>query len=152
MTYFTGSYDGNTYSIKNIEIHSSNTVVGLFGSIIGAQVQNIILYSDRGNHIQRNENALESWYALGGMCGLAAVGLNNKVEDAKIVNCTVSGYTIQDNSKKCSYGGVNVGGMFGISTLDLEKCTAVNNIVLNMRCREVFRFVLEACRQHERKW
>lgn len=38
MTYFTGSYDGNTYSIKNIEIHSSNTVVGLFGSIIGAQV------------------------------------------------------------------------------------------------------------------
>ena len=66
MTYFTGSYDGNTYSIKNIEIHSSNTVVGLFGSIIGAQVQNIILYSDRGNHIQRNENALESWYALGG--------------------------------------------------------------------------------------
>ena len=138
MTYFTGSYDGNTYSIKNIEIHSSNTVVGLFGSIIGAQVQNIILYSDRGNYIQRNENALESWYALGGMCGLAAVGLNNKVEDAKIVNCTVSGYTIQDNSKKCSYGGVNVGGMFGISTLDLEKCTAVNKIVLNMQLQRGF--------------
>lgn len=38
ISYFNGVYNGNTYSIKNIEINSKNTVTGLFGSIIGAKV------------------------------------------------------------------------------------------------------------------
>lgn len=131
IAYFAGSYNGNTYSIKNVEINSINTVVGLFGAIIGAKVQNITLYSENGNYIQRSAESPKSWYAIGGMCGLAGVGKGNKVSDTTIVNCTVSGYTIRDNSRKSAWGDGNVGGMFGISTMDIQQCTAVNTIELN---------------------
>ena len=100
MSYFNGNYDGNTYYIKNIEINSKNTVVGLFGNIIGAKVNNVILYSDKGNYIQRRSDSEKSWHAMGGMCGLAAVGKGKSSDDVKISNCTVSGYTIRDNTTK----------------------------------------------------
>ena len=131
MTYFSGSYDGNTYYIKNVEIDSKNTVVGLFGSIIGANVKNIILYSENGNYIQRNEGSPQSWYAIGGMCGIAAVGANRSPSDVNITNCTVSGYVIRDNSTKSSWGDGSIGGMFGMCMVDIERCTAVNTIDLN---------------------
>ena len=131
IAYFTGKYNGNSFSIKNIEINSSSTVTGLFGSIIGAKVQNVILYSERGNYIQRTAPGIRSWYALGGMCGLAAVGKDSTAADTFIENCTVSGYIIQDNSTQGSWGDGNVGGMFGMSTMNLSRCTAVNKIVLN---------------------
>ena len=131
IAYFTGKYNGNSFFIKNIEINSSSTVTGLFGSIIGAKVQNVILYSEKGNYIQRTAPGIRSWYALGGMCGLAAVGKNSTAADTFIENCTVSGYIIQDNSTQGSWGDGNVGGMFGMSTMNLSRCTAVNKIVLN---------------------
>ena len=45
---------------------------------------------------------------------------------------SVSGYTIQDNSDKGAYGDSSIGGMFGMSTMDLRECTAVNTIIINM--------------------
>lgn len=132
ISYFNGVYNGNTYSIKNIEINSKNTVTGLFGSIIGAKVSNVILYSEKGNYIQRYSGTDRGWHVLGGLCGLAAVGKGNSAENVKISNCTVSGYTIQDNSDKGAYGDSSIGGMFGMSTMDLRECTAVNTIIINM--------------------
>ena len=131
ISYFNGSYNGNTYSIKNVEIDSTSTLVGLFGAVVGADVQNVILYSENGNYIQRNADSPRSWYALGGLCGLAAAGTGKDASEAKITNCTVSGYTIRDNSTKSAWGDGNVGGMFGMCTINLEKCTAVNTIDLN---------------------
>ena len=130
MTYFNGSYDGNSYSIKNVEIRNSGTSIGLFGSIIGAKVQNIILYSDKGNYIQRLSGT-KSWYTIGGLCGLAAIGQGNTAEQTSITNCTVSGYTIQDNSTQSTWGDGNVGGMIGMCTINLKNCSAVNNVVVN---------------------
>lgn len=131
MTYFNGVYDGNTYSIKNIEINSRDTAVGLFGSVSGAQIRNVILYSDKGNYIQRQADSGKTWYAIGGLCGFASVGKGNSSESVTITNCTVAGYTIQDNSTRSSWGDGCIGGMIGMSTLDLKQCTAVNTIVLN---------------------
>lgn len=131
MTYFNGAYDGNTYSIKNVEINSKDTAVGLFGIVSGAQIRNVILYSDKGNYIQRKAESEKTWYTIGGLCGLASAGQGNSAEKAAITNCTVSGYTIQDNSTKSAWGDGSIGGMIGMSTLDLEQCTAVNTIVLN---------------------
>lgn len=130
MSYLNGTYNGNTYSIKNIEINSGNTAVGLFGSIIGANVSSIVLYSDNGNYIQRTSDA-KTWYVMGGLCGLAAVGQGKETGSVSITNCTVSGYTIQDNSTKGAWGDACIGGMFGMSTMDLKKCTAINDIVIN---------------------
>ena len=132
MAYLNGNYDGNTYSIKNVEINSTGTAVGLFGSIIGANVSNVILYSDKGNYIQRSVDSPKTWYVMGGLCGLAAAGQEAvSGSAAAITNCTVSGYNIQDNSTKSAWGDACVGGMFGMSTLNLEKCTAVNKIIVN---------------------
>ena len=131
--YFTGSYDGNTYSIKNIEIKSCNALIGLFGAIVGGNVQNVTLYSENGNYIQRTETstASKSWYAIGGLCGLAGTGTGDGAKYSTITNCTVSGYTICDNSICSSWGDGNIGGMLGISTMDILNCTAVNTIKLN---------------------
>ncbi len=129
IAYFAGDYNGNTYCIKNVEIDSKNSVVGLFGAIIGAEMKNVTLYSDQNNTIQRSADSPRSWYAIGGLCGLAGVGKGNTV--STIRNCTVSGYTIRDNSRYSSWGDGNVGGMFGISTMNLQQCSAVNTIELN---------------------
>ena len=133
VTYFAGTYNGQAYSIKNVEINSSSTLVGLFGSIIGAEVKNITLYSENGNYIQRTGStwSTKSWYAIGGLCGLAATGTGSNANDSVISNCTVSGYIIRDNSQYSSWGDGNVGGMLGISTMDITQCTAVNTIELN---------------------
>lgn len=133
MSYFNGAYDGNSYSIKNVEIASQSMVIGLFGNIVGAKVQNIILYSDKENYIQRIANSPKSWYALGGLAGIAAVGKGNSPEDTMITNCTVSGYVIQDNSEKSARGDADVGGMFGMSTINLKGCSAVNKIEINTK-------------------
>lgn len=133
MSYFNGAYDGNSYSIKNVEIASQSMVIGLFGNIVGAKVQNIILYSDKENYIQRIADSPKSWYALGGLAGIAAVGKGNSPEDTMITNCTVSGYVIQDNSEKSARGDADVGGMFGMSTINLKGCSAVNKIEINTK-------------------
>lgn len=131
MSYLNGSFDGNTYTIKNVEINSTGTSVGLFGGIIGADVRNVVLYSDKGNYIQRSAKSPKTWYVMGGLCGFAAVGQDNNAGTIAIENCTVSGYFIQDNSTSSAWGDACIGGMFGMSTMDLRNCTAVNNIVLN---------------------
>lgn len=131
MSYMNGSYNGNTYTIKNIEINSQGVSIGLFGSIIGANVSNLVLYSDKENYIQRRADSPKSWYVMGGLCGLAAVGKDADSGDIAITNCTVSGYTIQDNSTKGAWGDACIGGMFGMSTMDLKNCAAINDIVLN---------------------
>ena len=130
--YFTGSYDGNTYSIKNIEINSCNALIGLFGAIVGGNVQKVTLYSENGNYIQRTETGTDSksWYAIGGLCGLVGAGTEDK---STITNCTVSGYVICDKSICSSWGDGNIGGMFGICTMDISQCTAVNEICLDTK-------------------
>ena len=40
---FTGTFEGNYYTISNLTINSSNRYVGLFGYINGGTVQNLIL-------------------------------------------------------------------------------------------------------------
>ena len=131
MSYLNGNYNGNTYTIKNVEINSKGTAVGLFGGIIGANVRNLVLYSDKGNYIQRAADSPKTWYVMGGLCGFAAIGQENAAGTVAIENCTVSGYTIQDNSTSSAWGDACIGGMFGMSTMDLRNCTAVNDIVLN---------------------
>lgn len=131
MSYLNGSYNGNTYSIKNIEINSQGVTIGLFGGIIGANVSNIVLYSDKGNYIQRRADSPKCWYVMGGLCGMVGVGQYSDAGDIAITNCTVSGYTIQDNSTRSAWGDACIGGMFGMSTMDLKQCTAVNDIILN---------------------
>ena len=139
--FFAESYDGQSYAIKNIEIHSAMQCIGLFGITAGAKLQNIVLYSERGSVIE-NEPGGKNWYCVGGLVGFAA----SRSEDAKasITNCTVSGYTIYDhrgkgyslsvanNDHQTGWGGGCVGGLVGATNMNISGCTAVNDIIIDI--------------------
>lgn len=127
VSFFCSDYDGGAYTIKNIQIKSSTQCVGLFGYTIGANLKDIVMYSDRGSKIVNDENGT-GWYAVGGLVGFAGAGKNN----ASFTNCSVSGYTIQDTrANNPDWGGGCVGGLVGATNMNITGCTAVTDIVLS---------------------
>lgn len=129
MSYFASHYDGQAYTIKNVEIHSDAECVGIFGITVGATVKNVVVYSDEGNVIEATTDG-ESWYCVGGLVGFAA-GRDNPA--SVFTNCTVSGYIIQDNHAKTpGWGGGSVGGLVGMTNMDITNCSAVTDIIINI--------------------
>ena len=129
MSYFASHYDGQAYTIKNVEIHSNAECVGIFGITVGATVKNVVVYSDEGNVIEAKKDG-ESWYCVGGLVGFAA-GRDNPA--SVFTNCTVSGYTIQDNHANApGWGGGSVGGLVGMTNMDITNCSAVTDIIINI--------------------
>lgn len=127
VSFFCSDYDGGAYTIKNIQIKASTQCVGLFGYTIGANLKDIVMYSDRGSKIVNDENGT-GWYAVGGLVGFAGAGKNN----ASFTNCSVSGYTIQDTrANNPDWGGGCVGGLVGATNMNITSCTAVTDIVLS---------------------
>jgi prepilin-type N-terminal cleavage/methylation domain-containing protein len=129
--YFSSVYNGEDYTIKNIEISSTAQCIGLFGFTSGADMQNIVLYSDKeGGSSIINEAGGSNWYAVGGLVGFA--GSANK-SSSVFKNCTVSGYNIIDNQKGYpGWGGGCVGGLVGATNMAIEGCTAVTDITINI--------------------
>ena len=141
-SWFGGVYDGDNYYIKNINIDSPCYNVGVFGTTAGAEIRNIVLYSDNGGTIERSTPAGTDYrnyrcaYALGGLVGIAydylydANGVENRA--AEIANCAIAGYTIEDNSTNpLQLGEAVVGGLIGVSKVDLNSCSAVVDIKVN---------------------
>ena len=129
--FFAGIFNGQDYTIRNISITSSAQCVGLFGFTSGAQLRNIIMYSDRGSVIKNTADG-QNWYCLGGLVGFAGAGSDDS-NTAAFTNCSVSGYTIQDNWKNIpGWGGGCVGGLVGATNMNITGCTAVADIVLNI--------------------
>lgn len=127
VSFFCSDYDGGAYTIKNIQIKASTQCVGLFGYTIGANLKDIVMYSDRGSKII-NDATGTGWYAVGGLVGFAGAGKNN----ASFTNCSVSGYTIQDTrANNPDWGGGCVGGLVGATNMNITGCTAVTDIVLS---------------------
>ena len=124
MAFFSSYYNGGDYTIKNIQIETDAQCVGLFGVTSGAKMKNIVLYSD--NHSQIIHRDSGSWYAVGGLVGLAGTRFD---PDSTFENCTVSGYTILDTqSSEPGWGGGCVGGMVGATTMKITDCSAVTDI------------------------
>lgn len=146
-TWFGGQYNGGNYYIKNIAIKSNCYNVGVFGTTAGATIENIMLYSDNNGVIQRSTNYTPSSgtrkedqyqcaYALGGLVGIAYDYAAN-LGDSTIQNCAIAGYTVADNSKnKQQLGEAVVGGLIGVSNVNLMKCTAVVDIQINCTHRD----------------
>lgn len=147
-TWFGGQYNGGNYYIKNIAIDSYCYNVGVFGTTAGATIENIMLYSDNNGVIQRstdytpkdtgtrNEDQYQCAYALGGLVGIAYDYAAN-LGSSTIQNCAIAGYTVADNSKnKQQLGEAVVGGLIGVSNVNLMKCTAVVDIQINCTHRD----------------
>ena len=142
MSYFASSYDGGDYTIRNINIHSENQCIGVFGITVGASMQNVVLYSDKGSTIEGMPRG-RSWYSIGGLVGFAGSGdFGENVGTTRFENCTVSGYTIRDSrgndlggqasNYAPGWGGGNVGGLVGATNMDISKCSAVTDIIIDI--------------------
>lgn len=140
--WFSGSYDGQNYTMKNfnIDINSNqyNTnCVGLFGAVQNAVLKNIVLYSETGNDTvtvrgRTDTTGNNAWYAGGVLAGVA--------RSSTISNCAVAGYTIRDettyarsvqdrkgSNRYYTMGGA-IGGLVGMADKDLTGCTAAATI------------------------
>ncbi len=144
---FTGTYDGGEYMVKNLNISEDRQMIGLFGITIGANLKNIFIYSESGNNVIENKTYTSDdtdnsadynyrWYCIGGLVGFAAEGTTTAGTagtDASITNCSVAGYTIKDNrSRNGGWGGASIGGLAGACNMTIERCTAVNDIEINV--------------------
>ena len=137
-TWFGGEYDGGSYKIQNFDITSESFTVGLFGTAVGAKMHDIILYSDKGNVIKRENkesggqvNKTSGAYCLGGLVGLA-YDYKTKPSPSVISNCAIAGYTIVDGTTNMQrQGGATVGGLMGVANVQLERCSAVTDIAIN---------------------
>ncbi len=127
MAYFAGAYNGDDYTIKNVEISSEAGCVGLFGVAMEARLENIAMYSDRNNRIQITGNKALSYF-VGGLVGLAGKGGS---QEAIFKNCAVAGYRIEDHrGEDGGWAGGNIGGLVGATNMDISSCSAVTDIKL----------------------
>lgn len=134
VSFFCSDYDGGAYTIRNVQIESTAQCVGLFGYTIGANLKDIVMYSDRASEIVNGKKGT-GWYAVGGLVGFAGAGKDN----ASFTNCSVSGYTIRDIRENPSgWGGGCVGGLVGATNMNITGCTAVTDIVLNVKYDEAW--------------
>lgn len=134
VSFFCSDYDGGAYTIRNVQIESTAQCVGLFGYTIGANLKDIVMYSDRASEIVNGKKGT-GWYAVGGLVGFAGAGKDN----ASFTNCSVSGYTIRDIRENPSgWGGGCVGGLVGATNMNITGCTAVTDIVLNVEYDEAW--------------
>lgn len=131
--WFGGTYDGDDYVIENVNIRGQqSSCAGLFGVVYNGTLKNIILFSSdlEGEIVSYREDDTDScWYAIGGLAGLAAADGQSAIQ-----NCSVAGYRIVADVRMRQYGGNNwggaeIGGLVGISCMDMEKCTAETTIV-----------------------
>ncbi len=134
--WFGGSYDGADYVIENVSIEGQKaSCAGLFGVVYNGTLKNIILYDSRGTGVIRSghyPNTQTRWYATGALAGLAAVDKRDSSK-GKVENCAVAGYIIDaqvHNASKSGWGGTGIGGLFGLSNMQLTNCSAVTDIII----------------------
>lgn len=137
--WFRGTYDGDDYVIENVNIKGQrSSCAGLFGIVYNGTLKNIVLFS--GEVVSyKNENGQTNscWYAIGGLAGLAAADGKSAIQ-----NCSVAGYWIDADVKMRegsgeNWGGAEIGGLVGISFMDMEKCAAETTIALSGSIRSV---------------
>lgn len=110
---YSGSFDGNGYTISNLSISASNTdYVGLFGHIEGAAIENLTL---------RNINVSGSSY-VGGIVGYAGGG-------SLISNCHVNDGSVVCVTEQAAASGI--GGVAGYITNTVIRFCSNTNVAVS---------------------
>lgn len=153
--WFGGTYDGQSYEIKNVDMITNRYTVGLFGTTCGAKIKNVILHKETPSlldNVDVNNFDYESLmnllnngvsnfsgitrvandpgdYYMGALVGLA---LDFDDGEGYIDNCSVSGYTIMDlpNDEATSNKSSFVGGLVGASSVPITNCSADTKILV----------------------
>jgi len=150
FAWFGGSYDGQSYKIKNLSITSDCFSVGVFGVTVSSTIRNVVLIRDSQDTvpvIKRPAGSPRGFYAIGTLVGIAneyskgkhlpsAVYPNysSSVYTGIIENCAVAGYEVVDESTNpVTPGETAIGGLVGILRTNIDRCSAVNTIKINTR-------------------
>ena len=141
FAWFGGSFDGQSYKIKNLSITSGCYSVGVFGLTVSATIENVVLIRDSEDIvpvIERPKGSPEGYYAIGTLVGMAneyCIGTYDANGESpydyvgKIENCAVAGYEIIDESDQpVSCGETTIGGLAGVLRTNINKCSAVTTI------------------------
>jgi len=143
FAWFGGSFDGQSYKIKNLSITSGCYSVGVFGLTVSATIKNVVLIRDSKDTvpvIKRPAGSPEGYYAIGTLVGMAneySDGKHNKGVSpynyvGKIENCAVAGYEVIDESNQSVYcGETTIGGLAGVLRTNINRCSAVTTIRIN---------------------
>ncbi len=128
-SWFGGSYDGDSYMIKDLRIDGGDSdYVGLFGITRNASLKNIVLCAsnDTYNTGASTITARDSAEAVGSLVGMAIATMDGSgASTSAVENCAVSGYkiSVSKGNQDCS-----VGGLVGASNAEITHCTAVTDI------------------------
>lgn len=130
QAWFGGSYDGDDYVIQDVNIQGqTSSCTGLFGVVLNGTLKNMIMYSSDGTAevtTGNDRNGQSRWMAAGVLAGLAATTDGTSA----VTNCSTAGYTLVDQhyTPNGGWGGSCIGGLLGISNMELSNCTAVTTI------------------------
>jgi competence protein ComGC len=151
FAWFGGSFDGQSYKIKNLSITSSCHSVGVFGVTVSSTIKNIVLIGDSKDNapvIKRPAGSPRGFYAIGTLVGIAneySKGVHSPSSiiypnysdidyDGIIKNCAVAGYEIIDESSEpVTCGETAIGGLAGILRTKIDRCSAVTIIKLKTK-------------------
>lgn len=112
--YFSGRYNGESHTITGINVNSTSIYQGLFGYILGAEQQNVIIED------LTVEGNVTGAHIVGGVVGWAGyTTIRNCINKA---NITSTDYEYVDNQieNECSTGGII--GKVGIYGGDIINC------------------------------
>lgn len=126
--YFTGTYNGENYTIKNLRIDNNavsptKDCYGLFAGIKDAIVENVNLEIEY--NIDKSTTDYEKLYAeeyicyyvqIGGITGIS----NYTTSPSQILNCSVSGNINVTNCWSAYVGGINGEGVTNISNCNSD--------------------------------
>lgn len=129
-TPFTGTFDGNGYTIKNLYINDTKSYIGLFGYASGATIKNLIL----------DKAEITGGNYTGGVVGYIKKGTVTKCDfNGDIVGgdytggCVGYSYSVTTvshcNVQGTITGGNYVGGIVGYQTTPSSGTTVYNNIL-----------------------
>ncbi len=143
FAWFGGTFDGQSYKIKNLSITSRCYSVGVFGLTVSSTIKNVVLIrnsNDTAAVIKRPAESPAGYYAIGTLVGMANEystgeyneGVSPYNYEGKIENCAVAGYDIIDESAQpVSCGETTIGGLAGVLRTNINKCSAVTTIRIN---------------------
>ena len=105
---FAGTYDGGGYTISGLTVSKEYGDVGLFGTVRGATVRNVILLSPTA----KATTTVNSSVSLGALIGTCGTASSNLVENCHVVNPTVS----SSSTDSKNYVGAIIGNIWSRNT------------------------------------
>jgi len=106
IDHFTGVFDGNSHSISNLTLDTSQHYLALFG------------YVDDPNAVIKNVNLVDPNIQAGS--GQSIGTLIGQIDDGTVDNCHVTGANVS--------GSERIGGLIGFSFVNVSNCSTVANV------------------------